>query len=180
MTQDTKDNQPKAPLGEGSSMEEILSSIRQAMSEGLQDTSAASFEDETPSVEPFQKPMNDPDVLELNTTSTPPQKRPVWSNPQPLQKPIAAPEPEELCTDDALSILSPNSEKLTREALDTLDEQIQKNHAREMEQSYLALERMLRPILTQWCNKHLPEIVTRSVQKEIKFLVRQLSQKNHG
>ena len=75
------------------------------------------------------------------------------------------------------TLLSEDAEERTRRVLNSLDEQIQRKQTHEIEQAYFALEKMLRPILTRWCDKHLPAIVTQSVQKEIKALVRNLSQK---
>lgn len=150
MTQENK-NPDQTPINDGASMEEILSSIRQAMS------------DQAPNSKETQEepPAAQEDVLELH--------KPVqWSDDASEEvAPIKAPD----------SLLSEDAEERTRRVLHTLDEQIQRKQTHDIEQAYFALEKMLRPILTKWCDKHLPSIVTQSVQKEIKALVRNLSQK---
>ena len=150
MTQENN-NPDQAPTNDGASMEEILSSIRQAMSEHTPDRNQ-----EEPAAPPPEQ-----DVLELH--------KPVQWNDDNTEEvaPIKPPS----------TLLSEEAEERTRRVLNTLDEQIQRKQTHEIEQAYFALEKMLRPILTSWCDKHLPSIVTQSVQKEIKALVRNLSQK---
>ncbi|MCY4414073.1 MAG: DUF2497 domain-containing protein [Alphaproteobacteria bacterium] len=150
-----KDMNNDATLANGASMEDILSSIRQAMHE-------------TPET-PAQTPPNTEDILDLHKTAPTPPQYDRWEN---------ANEPEPVCS--AETLLSAEAEIQTRQALSSLNEEIQRKQRSEVEQAYFAIERMLRPILTEWCNKNLPDIVTRSVQKEIKALVQSLTQKRNG
>ena len=78
------------------------------------------------------------------------------------------------------SFLDRDVEQQTKSLLAQLDQEVQRKQRQNFEESYFALERVLRPILKEWCNQHLPEIVARSVQKEIKQLVRTLTQRDYG
>jgi len=140
-------------------MESILASIRQAMSEHSSEDEPIRHQDTHQPPQTSENPPGvDPhDVLDLHTAA-------------PIPEQGTAPEP-------APSLLSEDAEQRTRSAIQSLDEQIQRKQHVEIEQAYIALERMLYPILKQWCDQHLPDIVTRSVQKEIKELVLNLSKK---
>lgn len=165
-----KQKKVEETISDGASMEDILSSIRQAMSDGVE----RETHDDTTDTRPEES-----DVLELHQPVQEPAKNTAYtmqeSPPPPHPRPQVHSQPR---PQNAGSLLSAEAENLTRKAFHTLDEEIQRTQHLEVEQAYAALERMLRPILKQWCDKHLPHIVTHSVEKEIKSLVKGLTQKN--
>ncbi len=164
-----KDNQNM--INEGSSMEDILASIRRAMQDKPTEESASSSNLET----------DNQDVLDL--TPGPSPERHYREDPAPTTDLHYEREPspsQHAEKHTGSSFLDRDVELKTQELLSHLDHEVQRKQKQEFEESYLALERILRPILREWCNQHLPEIVARSVQREIKQLVHSLARKHHG
>ena len=156
----SNDNNNKTPLNEGASMEEILASIRRAMQD-------------KPQEEMVQSEEKCEDILDLQPDSPPLHS--AASEPLSTARRLE-PEPEL----NQRTFVNRDVEERTKELLSQLDHEVQRKQKQSFEESYMALERILRPILKEWCNQHLPEIVARSVQKEIKLLVRTLTQRDYG
>lgn len=142
-------------------MEDILSSIKKIISEDSAKVLAAprprraGLREESV-VQPVADPQTDAtteeeDVLELTETS---------------------PEPEPAAKAAALetapfALVSPNAETASRSALDALSALIVKPEAHGTDTLEGLVREMLRPMLREWLDANLPQVVEGLVQKEI-------------
>lgn len=144
-------------------MEDILSSIKKIISEDSAKVLAAprprrtNAREETV-VQPIADPQTDAgtdeeDVLELTETSP-------ESEPEPATG-AAAVEPA------PFALVSPNAEVASRSALDTLSALIVKPEAHGTDTLEGLVREMLRPMLREWLDANLPQVVEGLVQKEI-------------
>lgn len=142
-------------------MEDILSSIKKIISEDSAKVLAAprprrtNAREETV-VQPIADPQTDAgtdeeDVLELTETS--PESEPATE--------AAAVEPA------PFALVSPNAEVASRSALDTLSALIVKPEAHGTDTLEGLVREMLRPMLREWLDANLPQVVEGLVQKEI-------------
>lgn len=172
------------------SIEEILDSIRQIISdddeEGGEEAAPAEEAAPEPAPEPEAPPEPEPepetpiepdDVIELTEKVDPePEPEPVAEEPEP--EPEAPPEPEpepeeapievdmaDVIEDDAESILTDTAQSA---AYDGFSELARKTA---VEHNGITLEEIVRselnPLLKDWLDKHLPNIIDRLVKEEL-------------
>lgn len=142
-------------------MEDILSSIKKIISEDSAKVLAAprprrAGSREESVVQPIADPQTDAtteeeDVLELTETSP---------EPEPAAK-AAAVEPA------PFALVSPNAEVASRSALDALSALIVKPEMHGTDTLEGLVREMLRPMLREWLDANLPQVVEGLVQKEI-------------
>jgi cell pole-organizing protein PopZ len=164
-------SQPNEP-----SMEEILSSIKRIIAE---DTESLAPRRGTPAAEP----EDEPDVLELTQPWGEPE---ALDQPEPESEPIAveeapalaqapvAPQPQPeppaspVFDTGADALLSATTEAATRHALASLSRMVVKPEDPVAENTLEGLVReMLRPMLKDWLDAHLPGIVQATVEREV-------------
>ena len=161
-------------------MEEILSSIKRIIAE----------EGEAPpprSVRP--EPDEEPEVLELTHSFSEPETMQPAPDPEPVSAeeapaiaaaPVApfvrqvalepAPEPA------AETLISPAAAVATREALASLSRVIVKPEDSAADNTLEGLVReMLRPMLKEWLDAHLPDIVQATVDREVARITGRIS-----
>lgn len=177
--QDTEEQDP--------SIEEILDSIRQIISDDEDDESGEEQAvEEEPAPEPQDEPEDEPeeDVIDLTDEIEPeeeaedePEPEPAPA-PEPVQKPAPAPKPakkepidvimEETDGEEKESILTRGAETA---ALKGFTEVVRKTA---VEHNGITLEEIvrteLRPLLKGWLDDHLPSIIERLVQDELERL----------
>jgi hypothetical protein len=164
-------SQPNEP-----SMEEILSSIKRIIAE---DTDSLAPRRGTPAAEP----EDEPDVLELTQP---------WGEPEALHEPEHEPESEPIAVEEAPALaqapvapepepaaspvfdtgadalLSATTEAATRHALASLSRMVVKPEEPVADNTLEGLVReMLRPMLKEWLDAHLPGIVQATVEREV-------------
>lgn len=141
------------------SMEEILSSIKRIIAEEGDAAVAQGKGRKRVRAEP--EPAGD-EVLEL-TDAVPADEgaTPVNDVPEP---PVAEPAPRP--ADPAGSLVSPTAASASREALASLSMMVVKPEAPGNTLEGLVRE-MLRPMLKEWLDANLPEVVERLVSREI-------------
>lgn len=182
------------------SMEEILASIRRIISEdgdeeGDGDVAAADSGDEaqpveavnddaTDEVEEMPEDDNDDDILELTdviedeeTPDPAPEPEP---EPEPEPAPEPEPEPEPEPVDEILvaedKIVSYEVEEVSAAAMSGLTAALAANALvgdgnQTLEQ---LVKDVLRPVLKQWLDDNLPEIVDRIVQEEVERIAKRV------
>lgn len=139
-------------------MEDILSSIKKIISEDSTKVMAAprprrvtardEAEAEASPVTMAAAPMDEEDILELTETSP---------EPAPQEAAPAAPT----------ALVSPNAENASRSALDALSALIVRPEVNGTDTLEGLVREMLRPMLREWLDANLPQVVEGLVQKEI-------------
>ena len=144
------------------SMEEILSSIKRIIAEEGEGTPRANRRPPRAAVTPLAMPplvgdeADDDEVLELSDPM--PAARPD-PEPRPLRaEPARAPEP----------IVSEQAAAASRGALDSLSRLMVKPEPGSDGSLEGLVREMLRPMLREWLDAHLPELVETMVAREIK------------
>jgi len=132
-------------VGAEPSMEEILSSIKRV----IEESEAAPAARKNRPVRPMPPPpaAEREEVLELSDRATTP----------PATEEPAKPEP----------IISPDVAEATRGPLETLSRMIVKPDVAGSDTLEGLVREMLRPMLREWLDTHLPEIVEAMVAREI-------------
>ncbi len=201
-------NSAPAEGTEEPSIEEILASIRKIISdEPTTDVAAADAEPEAPvaiAAEPVVESSvftEDADeVLDLTpfaaapvyTPATPAPEVFVAEEPEPIDLalddiapepyiPPPAPRPQPTMVDD--NLLSARAASAVTDAMQKLKQPEQNPF---MQNTVLVgvktleqvVEELLRPLLAQWCDEHLPKMVERAVERELARLARRLED-NH-
>ncbi len=140
------------------SIEEILDSIRQIISDDEEDGDDVATESATPEPEPAPEPEEE--VIELTEKVEPEEES--APEPEPEPEPDVIDEPEEE------SILTNAAEKATFKGF---TEVVRKTA---IEHNGITLEEIvrteLRPLLKDWLDGHLPSIIERLVQDELEKL----------
>ena len=161
-------SQPNEP-----SMEEILSSIKRIIAEDSE-TLAPRRGAQAPA------PDEEPDVLELTQPWGEPEEAPT-PEPEPIAVEEApalasapvAPSPKsaaqpQAAEDEAQALLSATTEAATRHALASLSRLVVKPEDPAADNTLEGLVRdMLRPMLKDWLDAHLPDIVQATVDREV-------------
>ena len=161
MSQNEPDQEP--------SIEEILASIRQIISDDDEEKPAEAAPAPTP--EPVKEEPAD-DVLELTEAIEPPAPAPA---PEPEEEDIEIDlmdnEPEE---DEGEDILSDATREATLAAMAKLSGGMPINRSRSYDGVTLEdiVREMLHPMLREWMDANLPKMVERLVAKELEKLAR--------
>jgi cell pole-organizing protein PopZ len=154
------------------SMEEILSSIKRIIAE---DSETLVPRRGMSAPEGEGEGEDEPDVLELTQPVGEPAPMPepeeesiaVEEAPAIASAPVA-PAPEPSADDEAGALLSATSEAATRHALAALSRMVVKPEDPAADNTLEGLVRdMLRPMLKDWLDAHLPGIVQATVDREV-------------
>jgi cell pole-organizing protein PopZ len=160
------------------SMEEILSSIKRIIAEEGDGAMAAARARRqarpTPAPLPDPEPYDDEEILELSDAVA------AGSQPPPQSEPEAAPEahfappgepaPVAAATPaatPAASLLSPRTAEATRGPLDALSRMVVKPEVAGSDTLEGMVREMIRPMLRDWLDAHLPQLVESMVAREI-------------
>lgn len=148
------------------SMEEILASIRRIISEEGEGAPAPSPINEAPAPDPFDDLPDDEDMLEdadpdvasevLELTTFAERAKP--SRSAPMAMPMAANEAP-LVSDETLAT--------TNQYLNSLSGMLMRNYAGAENTLEGVVREMLRPMLKEWLDSNLPDIVEQMVAREI-------------
>ena len=158
------------------SMEDILASIKRIIAEDAEGgTPIRARRRATPAPAPVEDFDDEEDVLELNDQAPEPVATPqpvavaqpiatpppvADPAPMPMSQPVAAaPAPE--------TIVSAETEQASRAPLDTLSKLIVKPETVGADTLEGLVREMLRPMLSDWLDKNLPDLVESMVAKEI-------------
>ena len=152
------------------SIEEILDSIRQIISDDEEVSEVSEVEVESvedvsnesePEPEPEQESDNIDDVVEL-TDRVDDVPEPVEPEPEPVEP---EPEPVEISESDSDTVLTEKAEDAAYEGFSELVKKTAVEH------NGITLEDIVRselnPLLRQWLDKNLPKIIERLVQEEL-------------
>ncbi|HWK37013.1 DUF2497 domain-containing protein [Sphingomonas sp.] len=134
------------------SMEEILSSIKRVIEES--EAAPAARKPRPIRAMPPPPPVEREEVLELSDPAPFPEA--------PVEKPRAAPAPAR-----PDSILSPDAAEASRGPLEALSRLVIKPEVTGSDTLEGMVREMLRPMLRDWLDTHLPDIVETMVAKEI-------------
>jgi len=157
-------------------MEDILASIKRIIAEDAENGAPIRARRRAVPV-PVQDFVGDDDVLELSEQAPPPQPiaaEPVAADPAPMPmsppvaaapEPVAAPIPA--VTPAPETIVSPRTAEASRAPLDTLSKLIVKPETAGADTLEGLVREMLRPMLSDWLDRNLPELVESMVAKEI-------------
>ncbi len=137
------------------SMEDILASIKKVIAEEKELRGTVSS-----NLKPPTAPEPEDDILELDEVAdaTP------WS--EPAVAPIA-PEPEPEPVDLGPPLVSETIAESSRQTLANLQQVAATSPAPQVNPLEAMVREMLRPILKDWLEKHLPDIVEEHVKREI-------------
>jgi hypothetical protein len=161
------------------SMEEILASIRRTISEDGDEDAAAESGDEampeqavnddaTDEVDNMPEDDNDDDILELTDVVEDENA----AEPEPESEPEPEPVEESLVAED--KIVSDEVEEVSAAAMSGLTAVLAANAAVGVGNQTLEqlVKDVLRPVLKQWLDDNLPEIVDRIVQEEVERIAK--------
>jgi uncharacterized protein len=160
-------------------MEEILSSIKKIISEDgdkalspQRPRRAAPRDpnfDELGAAVPPEMPRRDDDVLELTDMASEELAPPIQTMPEP--QPFASQPPASARTASpippAAEIVSPVAAAASRSALDSLSALIVKPEVTGSDTLEGMVRELLRPMLKEWLDANLPDVVERVVSKEV-------------
>ena len=159
------------------SMEDILASIKRIIAEDAEH-SAPIRARRRPAPPPVEDFVADDDVLELSEQAPAPPvaPQPIVAEPvaapvpMPMSPPVAeaaapvaAPQPMAA----AETIVSPQTAEASRAPLDTLSKLVVKPETPGADTLEGLVREMLRPMLSDWLDRNLPELVESMVAKEI-------------
>jgi cell pole-organizing protein PopZ len=158
------------------SMEDILSSIKRIIAEEG-DVGSRPRRPRAPEPAPRDIEEADEAVLELadyadepSTTCDAESFEPVEPEPEPEPEPVIDPAPRRARSEEA--ILSERTAQATRGSLDALSKLIVRPQVSGADTLEGLVRDMLRPMLSDWLDAHLPEIVERIVQREVERLTK--------
>src|SRR3569623_2040310 len=135
------------------SMEDILASIKRIIAEDVE--SGGPVRARRRAAPPPEEVVDEDDVLELSEEAPAPVADPV---PMPMSPPVAvAPE----------TSVSAETAEASRAPLDTLSRLVVKPETAGADTLEGLVREMLRPMLREWLDQHLPELVESMVAKEI-------------
>ncbi|HEX4693410.1 DUF2497 domain-containing protein [Sphingomonas sp.] len=147
------------------SMEDILASIKRIIAEDVESGGPVRARRRAAPPPPPEEVVDEDDVLELREEAPEPvaatEPQPVADPaPMPMSQPVApAPAPA--------AILSPQAAEASRAPLDTLSRLVVKPETTGADTLEGLVREMLRPMLSAWLDKNLPELVESMVAKEI-------------
>jgi uncharacterized protein len=158
-------------------MEEILSSIKKIISEDGEKALSpqrprraaprdANF-DELGAAVPPEMPRRDDDVLELTDMASEELAPPIQAPPEPQSYATQVPEPVRAAAPPSAEIVSPVAAAASRSALDSLSALIVKPEVTGSDTLEGMVREMLRPMLKEWLDANLPDVVERVVSKEV-------------
>lgn len=135
------------------SMEDILASIKRIIAEDVESgTPARARRRPAPPPPVVEDYVDDDDVLELSQPAPEPA-------PMPMSAPVAAVPVERILSDSAA--------EASRAPLDTLSKLVEKPEISGSDTLEGLVRQMLAPMLSNWLDKNLPELVESMVAKEI-------------
>ena len=164
------------------SMEEILSSIKRIIAEEGDGAMAAARARRqarpAPAPLPDPEPYDDEEILELSdavAAAPQPQSQPRTEPEAAPEAPIAPSEPAPVAaapaatpaTTPAASLLSPRTAEATRGPLDALSRMVVKPEVAGSDTLEGMVREMVRPMLRDWLDAHLPQLVESMVAREI-------------
>ena len=166
------------------SMEEILASIRRIISEDDEEGEEAAPPEQTAEPEPEPEPepeqdFEEDDVLDL-TDMEEEQPEPLFEEQEFTEEepePVPPPPPPPL-QQPSEGLVSPPQAAETVDAFSRLNEKLNEDyHELPIGNGAITLERLtrdlMRPMLKEWLDQHLPMMVERLVREEIERLVMQ-------
>jgi len=164
------------------SMEDILASIKRIIAEDAENGAPIRAR-RRPAPPPADDFVEDDDVLELSEQAPelPAAPQPVAAEPvavepvaepapMPMSPPIAEAPPPVAAQPDTKApetIVSPQTEEASRAPLDTLSRLVVKPETAGADTLEGLVREMLRPMLSDWLDRNLPELVETMVAKEI-------------
>ncbi len=167
------------------SMEDILASIKRIIAEDAENGAPLRTR-RRPAPPPVEDFVDDDDVLELNEQAPEPQPAPTpvavepapvesvaEPAPMPMSPPAAAeaPAPVVAAAPQAApapeTIVSPQTAEASRAPLDNLSRLIVKPEVHGADTLEGLVREMLRPMLSDWLDRNLPDLVESMVAKEI-------------
>ena len=158
------------------SMEEILSSIKRIIAEEGDGAMAAARARRTPRPAPAPlpepQPYDDEEILELSdpvAAEAAPQPAPTPES-RPASEPVAAVAPmaaAPAASAPASSLLSPRTAEATRGPLDALSRMVVKPEVAGSDTLEGMVREMIRPMLRDWLDANLPQLVESMVAREI-------------
>lgn len=159
-----------ADIGAEPSMEDILSSIKRIIAEENDSAPSRAKRSARP-LPPRSEPaaIRDEEILELSNPAPEPQPGqqpgPVGFTPAKGAPVAAGSLPD--------SLVSPRTAEASRGPLDTLSRMVVSPEVNTGDESFEGVVReMLRPMLRDWLDTHLPEIVEAMVAREIERITR--------
>jgi hypothetical protein len=169
------------------SMEDILASIKRIIAEDAENGAPLRAR-RRPAPPPVDDFVDDDDVLELSEQAPEPARAPapVVAEPEPVQpvaaEPVAEPAPMPMSPPVAAApepvvapsvaekpetIVSPQTAEASRAPLDTLSRLVVKPETAGADTLEGMVREMLRPMLSDWLDRNLPDLVESMVAKEI-------------
>lgn len=161
------------------SMEDILSSIKRIIAEDSDAALAGPRAKRSVGLTPLSRPEpadnidNEDEILELTDTVAPepePTPEPVAEAPKAVAAPIAkakAKESEPVPTEPKPTLVSMTTAEASRSSLAALSAMIVKPEIAGADTLEGLVRDMLKPLLADWLDANLPEIVERQVAQEI-------------
>ena len=144
------------------SMEDILASIKRIIAEDVESGGPLRTRRRpVPAPAPVEDFDDDDDVLELNEQAPDPVADPA---PMPMPQPVAE-MPAETLPDE--TIVSAQTAQASRAPLDTLSKLVVKPETPGADTLEGLVREMLKPMLSAWLDRNLPELVESMVAKEI-------------
>jgi hypothetical protein len=153
-------------------MEEILSSIKRIIAEEGDGAMAAArarrASRPAPAPLPEPAPYDDEEILELSdAVAGAPQPEPEVAPEQPFAPSEPAPVAAAPVAPPAASLLSPRTAEATRGPLDALSRMVVKPEVAGSDTLEGMVREMIRPMLRDWLDAHLPQLVESMVAREI-------------
>lgn len=144
------------------SMEDILSSIKRIIAEENDASPARAKKPMRLSPRPDPEPFGHDEILELSEPAPSEPEAPVQAAPA-APRPVAAPAPAPI----ADSLLSAHTAEASRGPLDALSRLVVKPEVAGSDSLEGLVREMLRPMLREWLDAHLPAMVETMVAREI-------------
>lgn len=148
------------------SMEDILSSIKRIIAEENDASPARAKKPVRLSPRPDPEPFDHDEILELSEPAPSEPEAPVQAAPaapRPAAAPASAPQPAPI----AESLLSAHAAEASRGPLDALSRLVVKPDVAGSDSLEGLVREMLRPMLREWLDAHLPAMVETMVAREI-------------
>jgi len=149
------------------SMEDILASIKRIIAEDVESGGPVRARRRAPVPAPVEDFADDDDVLELSEQAPETVAEPVVVDPapMPMSQPVA--ETPVVEAPQSETIVSAQTAEASRAPLDTLSKLVVKPETPGADTLEGLVREMLRPMLSAWLDKNLPDLVESMVAKEI-------------